>query len=91
MDYNQHLAEDKLQEIASRHLLNPDILRDVVWGRAQGWSQTKIAQSFGYNPNTISKYSRIIEREISGEEIKQLLVVIGLILGASYVLKELTK
>jgi len=87
----KELVEKRLHEIASRHLLDPNILQNVVWGKAQGWSQNKIALNFNHNPNTISKYTRIIEREITKEEIKELLIIVGLILGAAYIFNELFK
>ena len=91
MKFNQALAEQKLKEIASKYFINAEILRNIIFGKSQGWSQTKIAQSYSINPNTISKYTRILEREMNTEEIKQLLLIVGLIVGASYLLKEFFK
>lgn len=91
MRFNEQIAQQKLNQIAEKHLLNPFILQNIVWGRSQGWSQTKIAQEYNINPNTVSKYSRILEREMNANEIKELLIIIGLILGAGYIINELFK
>ena len=91
MIFNEQIAQQKLNQIAEKHLLNPLLLQYIVWGKSQGWSQTRIAQEYNINPNTVSKYSRILEREMNDNEIKELLIIIGLILGASYVINELFK
>ena len=91
MRFNERVAQKKLNEIAAKHLLTPKILQDIMWGKSQGWSQSKIAQEYNINPNTVSKYSRILEREMSAEEIKELLIIIGLILGAGYLINEIFK
>ena len=91
MEFNEQIAQQKLNQIAEKHLLNPHLLQNVVWGRSQGWSQTRIAQEYNVNPNTVSKYSRILEREMNADEIKELIIIIGLILGASYIINELFK
>ncbi|MCK4669800.1 MAG: hypothetical protein KAT43_01260 [Nanoarchaeota archaeon] len=89
MIFNEQIAQQKLNQIAEKHLLSPILLQNIVWGRSQGWSQTRIAQEYNINPNTVSKYSRILEREMNANEIKELLIIIGLILGAGYIIKEL--
>ena len=86
MEYEK-LASLKLRQIANQHQINPDILQAVLWGKAQGWSQNKIADSYNYNPNTISRYTRIVEREISKDELKELLILVGIILGAAYLIQ----
>ena len=91
MKFNEQIAQEKLNGIATKHLLNPQILQNIVWGRSQGWSQTRIAEEHHINPNTVSKYSRILEREMNADEIKELLIIIGLILGAGYIINELFK
>ena len=91
MRFNEQVAQQKLNEIATKHLLTPQILQNIVWGKSQGWSQTRIAREYNINPNTVSKYSRILEREMNADEIKELLIIIGLILGASYLIKEIFK
>ena len=91
MKFNERIAQQKLNEISTKHLLNPKLLQNIVWGKSQGWSQTRIAEEHHINPNTVSKYSRILEREMSADEIKELLIIIGLILGASDLIHELFK
>jgi len=91
MIFDKQIAQQKLSQIAENHLLNPIMLQNIVWGRSQGWSQTRIAQENHINPNTVSKYSRILEREMDANEIKELLIIIGLILGAGYIINELFK
>ena len=91
MRFNKNIARDKLNIISKKHLLNPQILQNVIWGRVQGWSQTRIAEESHINPNTVSKYLRIIEREMDTKEIKELMIIIGLIWGGSYLIKEIFK
>ena len=69
----------RLNQIAKRHLLKPSLLQNIIWGRAHGWSQIKISKEYNINQNTVSKYSRILEREITDNELKILLLVIVLI------------
>lgn len=83
---NEEKAIERLEEIAGKHGLNPDILRDVIEGRSKGLSQKEIANQYGYNKNTISKYNRKLEEELSEEDLGDLLMVIGALIGGAYLL-----
>ena len=70
-------SKDKiLNEISRKYLLNPKILKNILIGKLQCWSQIKISKKYKINQNTISKYSRIIEREFDYEELKKIILII---------------
>lgn len=50
---------------------------------------SKIADHYGYNKNTVTRYTKILNEEFSNQEIKELLLLIGLILGGLYLLKKI--
>lgn len=91
MDYDlsREEAMNKIGEIASRYDLRTSILRDVMEGRTQGFSQRKIAETYGYSRNTVSKYSKIVNEEMSEDELGELAILVGAILGGALALKKI--
>ena len=82
-------AQERIQEIAGKHNLRPDILKDVIEGKSKGMSQKEIAETYGVNRNTVSKYNRKIEEEFSEDDLGDLLIIIGVLLGSAYLLDRL--
>jgi Fic family protein len=82
-------AQERIQEIAGKHNLNPEILKDVLKGRSEGLTHEDISEKYEINKNTVSKYNRKIEEEFSEEDLGDLLLIIGVLLGGAYLLDRI--
>lgn len=71
------MINDIMYLTAKKYRLRSDILYNILLGKVQGWSQYKISEEYRINQNTISKYVRILEKEIKIHEIKKMLIFIG--------------
>ena len=89
VEYNEELAKKEIERIAREHNLRPEILQEVIWGRAKGLSQKQTAIEYNINPNTVSRYTRILRKEVPEEEISGLLVAAGILFGGLYLLSKL--
>jgi len=80
-------AKKKIQEISKKYLLKAEILKKVLFGKCSGMSNTYISEFMLINQNTISKYCRILKREIPDTEIFELMICVGVI-GDGFSFKE---
>ena len=86
---NEGVAQERIREIAGKHNLRADILKDVLEGKSKGMTQKEISNKYDINKNTVSKYNRKIEEEFSEDDLGELLIVLGILLGGAYLLDRL--
>ena len=71
----KNLKQD-LKDIAAYHRLRPELLKDTIYRLSKGYTQKEIAEHNHVNPNTITRYVRIIKREMTTKEVLKILMMI---------------
>lgn len=77
-DMDEEHANERFIEIAKKYDLNPKILKEIMIARNKGYNNARIAEEFGYNKNTVSRYVNALNK-ISDEDLKTLLFLIAII------------
>ena len=78
-------AKERFEEIARKHKLDPDILKKIMIERNKGYNNADIAKHLSLNKNTVGKYVNGLNK-MSDEDLKTLLLIIGLIGAGAFLL-----
>jgi len=84
-DIDEGRANERFEEIARKHRLDPAILRDIMLDRNKGYNNAEIAEHLNLNKNTVGKYVSALNT-MSDEDLRTLLLIIAIIGAGAFLL-----
>ncbi|WP_214020924.1 hypothetical protein [Methanoculleus sp.] len=84
-DIDEHRANERFEEIARKHRLDPVILRNIMIERNKGYNNAEIAEHLDLNKNTVGKYVSALNA-MSEEDLRTLLLIIAIIGAGAFLL-----
>ena len=82
---DEEFANERFIEIAKKHDLNPEILREIMFYRNKGLNNGEIAEATGHNRNTVYKYLNALNA-MSDEDLRTLLLILAIIGSGAFLL-----
>ncbi|GLI46037.1 hypothetical protein [Methanoculleus bourgensis] len=84
-DIDENRANERFEEIARKHRLDPTILRNIMIERNKGHNNAEIAEHLNLNKNTVGKYVAALN-SMSDEDLRALLLIIAIIGAGAFLL-----